>query len=345
MRVLQSENSKKTQVIFHKYDQKILALLCNNIRLPLSKIAQRLRLSRQSVEYRLKVMERAHLIEGSRTVINIRKLGYQSYHYFLSLANESAEQKLLGRAQQSEHVNALVNYSGKLNYELSIMAKIPHEAQTNYVELIHDLPILESASCIILETFKADVLPQLTKELPPPMKYIRNDPSFSKQFTLPPQTCAPDAHDLKILYFLSQDALQSLASLAHRTHLHRDVIAYRIKKLIRSGYILQFRPVINFDALSYSVQALLIKAKRDPKNDPAFKAVIRQNDRVLWATELFGTWDYLFYLLDHTQEEIHETLTALRKQFPDYIQSYEILFAYKQHKYAFMTEAMMVFQK
>ena len=73
MKVLQSEESGK-KVVFHAYDRKILALLCRNVRLPLAKIAQLLRLSRQSVEYRIKVMEKAHVIAGSRTVVNIQAL-------------------------------------------------------------------------------------------------------------------------------------------------------------------------------------------------------------------------------------------------------------------------------
>ncbi len=340
MKVLQSENSKKVHVAFHKYDRKILALLCANIRLPLTKIAQRLRISRQSVEYRLGVMERAHLIAGSRTVINIRKLGYYSYHYFLSLANEAAEKTLVERALRSEQANALISYSGKLNYELSIMASSPQAAQAEFIEITRGLTIIHHAPCILLETLKADVLPALTKEPVPPIKYIRNDPSFSKQFLLTQQHHAPDASDRRILFLLSQDATQSLASLAHRTHLHRDVIAYRVKKLIRSGFILQFRPVINYDALSYAVQAILIKAVRDPLRDKEFKSFIKNHERVLWATELFGSWDYLLYLLNENQEEIHETLSLLRKHFPEYIQSYELLFAYREHKYAFMTEAM-----
>ena len=87
MKVLKIEEFEKSKVILHKNDKKILSFLCYNVRLPVTKIAKLLGMSRQSVEYRIKIMEKNGLIVGSRTVINIGKMGYSSYHYFLNLHN------------------------------------------------------------------------------------------------------------------------------------------------------------------------------------------------------------------------------------------------------------------
>ncbi len=339
MRVLQSEESVK-RVVFHAHDRKILALLCRNVRLPLAKIAQLLRLSRQSVEYRIKVMERAHILEGSRAVVNISKLGYQSYHYFFTLQDEDAEKKVRERALASEMVNTLITYSGRYTHELSIMARTPHEAQQHFLALIEKLPISNAVPCVLLQTVKASVLPELQSEKPPVIKYLRNDPSFSKQFTLPEQVYQIDEKDRALLYLLSQNAQESLASLGKKIHLSSDGVSYRIKKLIRARNLLEFRPVINFEALSYSIEAVLVKVNRTKSEDEKFKEYLKNSLNTLWAAELFGQWDYLIYLIHHTQDEIHEYVNVLRKQFPEYLVSYELLFAYKQHKYAFMNEAM-----
>lgn len=340
MRVLQIENSRKSKVIFHAYDRKILALLCKNVRLPLSKIAQLLRLSRQSIEYRLKVMEQAHLLAGSRAVINIRKMGYQSYHTFFTLADEGAKQILHERALSSEQVNSLITYSGKYTHELSIMARTPNEAQQYFIELIEKIPVSNIVPCIILQTVKASVLPELQNEKLPAIKNLRNDPSFSKQFSLSERSCLLDEKDYELLYLLSQNAQMSLTEIGNKTHLSSDTVSYRLKKLIRGKYILEFRPVINYEALSYSVEAILIKAQRTKTEDEHFQQYVKNHVKTLWATELFGQWDYLIYLIHHSQDEIHEYLNALHKQFPGHILSYELLFAYREYKYAFMTEAM-----
>lgn len=339
MKVLQSEESGK-RVIFHAYDRKILALLCKNVRLPLAKIAQLLRLSRQSVEYRIKVMEKAHVLAGSRAVINIRALGYQSYHYFFALQDEEAERKLKERALASEVVNALITYSGRHTHELSILARSPAEAQHHFLFLIEGLSLDTYTPVVLLSTLKAAVLPELQEEKIPAIKHLRNDPSFLKQFTLPVQNYSPDAKDLELLYLFSQNARASLQELGRKTRLSSDAVSYRIKKLIRAGYIAEFRPVINFDALSYSMQSILMKARRSKADDERFAHFVKSNVKVLWAAELFGDWDYLLYILDHSQEEIHATLKGMQKAFPQYFVSYELLFAFREHKYAFMTEAM-----
>lgn len=342
MKVLQLEELSKTKVILHKHDQRIISLLCMNVRLPVSKLASLLKLSRQSVEYRIKVMEKAHLLAGSRAVIRINKLGYSSYHYFLTLHDADSEKSLIKRCMGGEHVNVLINYTGKWNYELSIMAKTPKDAQLHFLELIKDLIVVDYEPCIILETIKSSALPSSLYEKVPSLKYIRNDPSFSKQFSLQGVAYAPDSKDKELLYALSQDAQISIATLAHKLRMSRDSIAYRIKKLIRGGFILEFRPVIDYSILNLSVQTVLLKVNRTAYQDQKFTCYLKEKRDVLWATEVFGSWDYLFYILTTSQEEINTFISELQKSFPSYIYSYDILFAYKEHRYSFMTPAMKV---
>ncbi|MBI3334451.1 Lrp/AsnC family transcriptional regulator [Candidatus Pacearchaeota archaeon] len=340
MRVLQLEELGKKKVILHKYDQRILTLLCMNARLPLSKIAELLKLSRQSIEYRIRVMQKEHLLAGSRAVINIKKLGYQSYHYFLTVHNEASEKELIHRCREHDHVNVLISYSGQWNYELSIMARHPAEAQKHFLELIKELVIVDYVSTILLDTIKASVLPSIVSERVPSLKYIRNDPSFSKHFSLHEIDYKIDEKDLAILYILSQDAQLSIAEVSKKLHLSRDTLAYRIKKLIRSRYILEFRPVIDYSVLSLSVQTVLLKANRATIEDEKFRRYLKEQNSVLWATEVFGSWDFLLYIVTNSQEEINAFIDTLRKKFSSYLYSYEILFAYQEHKYAFMTPAM-----
>ncbi|MEI6731862.1 MAG: Lrp/AsnC family transcriptional regulator [archaeon] len=340
MKVLITDNSKKSKVIFHKNDRKILGLLCHNIRLPVSKIAKLLSMSRQSVEYRINVMKKENLITGSRALINVRQLGYQPYHYFVNIPQES-ESQFVQRCNASDYVNALISYSGKWNYELSINSKSPGEANREFFLLTKDTKMVDYFPCILLETLRSEVLPKDIPEKIPLIKNIKNDPSFSKYFNTETKKYIPDKKDLEILYILSQDANASLTAMGRKVHLTKDGVSYRIKKLIQAKYILEFRPVINFDTLNFSVQALLVRASgRSKEEDKKFKDYIKNDPSILWATELFGSWDYLVYVLTESQEEIHTFISEARKKFQHYIQSYEILYAYQEHKYSFMTESM-----
>jgi hypothetical protein len=45
-------------------------------------------------------------------------------------------------------------------------------------------------------------------------------------------------------------------------------------------------------------------------------------------------------MLHKAPDEIHDFIRDIKQHFSGYIQPYEILFAYKEYKYSFMTEAM-----
>lgn len=341
MRVLDDSEIIKNKVVLHKNDEKILGLLCHNFRLPLSKIAKIVRLSRQSVEYRIKVMQEHHLIAGSRAVINIRKLGYQSHHFFLTMQNSESERTFIERCKKHDSVNALISYSGKLNFEVSIMEKNPNSALINLSSLIYGLEVADIIPTILLENVKSSVLPSLQSPKISSLKYIRNDPSFIKQFFSQNQKYLADEKDLELLFQLSQNAQISLTSLGKKVKLTNDGVAYRMKKLVSSGHILEFRPVIDYAALGLSIQAVLLKLRnRTPDIDLQLSIHLKENKNVVWATTLFGNWDYLIYLLHERQEEIHSFIESLKNKLTNHLSSYDILFAYKEHKYSYMTEGM-----
>jgi DNA-binding Lrp family transcriptional regulator len=61
-----------------------------------------------------------------------------------------------------------------------------------------------------------------------------------------------DLKDRKILYELDIDARQSFSQLGKKVGLHKDVVAYRVKKLQEKGIIKNFITEINFYKLGYS---------------------------------------------------------------------------------------------
>jgi DNA-binding Lrp family transcriptional regulator len=346
MRVLFTDKVEKTRVLIDKKDIKILSLLCFNVRLPLNKIATLVGLSRNSVDYRIKIMEQKHLITGTRTVINIKKLGFCSYHFFATINSEQDEKKLTERCLQNKFVNALISYSGKFNFELSIMAKSPEQADKEFGKIIENLNSGEPSLCILLSTLRSSVLPGYINEEKPELKHLKNDPSFAKQFELKKQEYAPDEKDLKIMHMLADNAKISLSTLGKNAGLSDDAVRLRIGKLIRAEYILHFRPAVNFDMLNMSIRTLLIKTNKGDKNsENTFNKFINRNEKILWCSETLGEWQYIIYVINKSSDEIHEFIEELKKQYSNYIKYYEILFAFKEYKYSFMAEGITANEK
>jgi DNA-binding Lrp family transcriptional regulator len=60
-----------------------------------------------------------------------------------------------------------------------------------------------------------------------------------------------DVKDRKILYELDIDSRQSFSQLGKRVGLHKDVVAYRVKKLQEKGIIKNFVPILDNTRLGY----------------------------------------------------------------------------------------------
>jgi DNA-binding Lrp family transcriptional regulator len=61
-----------------------------------------------------------------------------------------------------------------------------------------------------------------------------------------------DVKDRKILYELDLDSRQSFSQLGKKVGLHKDVVAYRVKKLQEKGIIKDFRTEVSYNKLGYS---------------------------------------------------------------------------------------------
>lgn len=79
------ETSQKIEL--DKLDQEILRVLCFNARFPITDIAKRVKASAKVVAYRLRGLEKSHLIEGYRPVIDYNRLGYAYYKIWFELHN------------------------------------------------------------------------------------------------------------------------------------------------------------------------------------------------------------------------------------------------------------------
>ncbi len=334
MRVLAA---KKQELLLDKKDWRVLKEIVNNIRQPVSQIAKKCLLSRQAVEYRLKLLRQNDHITGSRAVVNIRKLGYKSYHIFLEVHTPAEERKIISRAMKADYVNAIITYSGKYNLEISIMAREEEEFLDYYEKLIRDVRIRDDHVLILLDTLAAQVLPA---RYFPAMKEI-GPPSFASAKKVRKGEHIFDNTDLRILFALSQDATRTNISLAKDLKVSKDTIQYRIGKLEHEKYVLEYRPVVNYAALGMMINSVLLKVNHLQSSMGEFRKLLKVHGSILWATKTLGYYDYLVYVITKDLEEFHEVINGMKEKYDDIIKTYEILFAFEELKYNFMAESIV----
>lgn len=320
-------------------DWRMLKEMVSGVRRPVSQIAKRCRLSRQAVEYRLKLLRENKLLRGSRGAVNIGKLGYKSYHIFIEAHTPEEEKKLVLRAKKAKYVNAIIVYSGKYNLEISIMARDEEEFLDYYRQLMDKVRIRDDHVLVLLGVVCAEVLP---KKYFPELKELGREVWGRGEIKRRKgEGERVDEIDKKLLWLLSRDALRTKVGLGKELGLSKDGVGYRIKRLEEEGYLLEYRPVVNYSVLGLSINSLLVKLNHDSDEVEEFESYLRGKGVVLWAAKTMGYYDYLVYVITKDLEEFHEVINGLKEKFDNIIKSYEVLFAFEELKYNFMAESMV----
>lgn len=334
MRVLSDKNDK---LQLDAKDWRILNNIIENPRIPLSKVAKNISLSRQSVEYRLKQMEKNGLITGFKAIVNIGKLGYRSYHIFLTLTTNKSEDLFLEHAKKLPFVNAIITYRGRFNYEISIMAQNIEEFLKYYNLLVKGFSIQEDDTLILLKTIKSEVLPY---------KFFKKDvEKYNKTNIRKEVPYNPDNTDITIMKELAENSSLTNTELSSKLDMSKDTISYRVKRLIESNYLIQFRPAINFDILNLSVNTILLKLDQYNLTPQDFEKIVAQEDSVLWATRTFGKYDFIIYVISENLGKFHDFFEKIKVIAEGSIKMYELLFAHRQYKYSFMADSIEIKEK
>lgn len=311
-------------------DRKILTLLGANARTPLTQIAKQVGLSRDAVSYRVAQLERHGVIQGYRTVIDIKRFGYDAYHIFLRLthAEKQVEERLITRFQHYPFARAVITCRGKYDVELAVVAKTGKEFDAILDQVLEDCGdnLQEYDVLMTTSSYVGHVLPQSFHPAPQQKQHKRLEHR-------------PDETDAAILRQLANDATMPVYTIAKAVKLSDDAVTYRMRKLQAGGIITKFVPVINFSSISYSVYTVLMRTGGLTQAQRQMLAeLLRQDRNVLWAVKCIGRYSMLAYICAKSAEELNETIGTLRQHLSGNILDYEVLIAYEEHKYTYFPD-------
>ncbi len=327
MRYLQTISEIKRQKLDVK-DKKILCLLSVNARAPVTQIAKKVGLSRDAVQYRINKYESSGIVQGYRTLIDLSKLGYCTYHLFIKLNSPSKEieNRIISGLVKHNFVRAVINFNGNFDIEVAFVAKDTTDLDEKSGIILGDCQhyLLDYELLIISKKFVARTFSK---------SFIDYQSDKEVHLNLKHDV---DKKDIAILKMIGDSAKIPLYEIADNVKLSIDAVIYRINKMIDSGLILKFIPVINYASLGYSLHALIVNIDGlDEKKEKVLKNFLTQDPNVLWAVKTIGKANLLLYVLVENIEDLHETSFKIKRLFPDCIRKYDSLIAYEEHKYIY----------
>lgn len=311
-------------------DKRILYELDLNSRASLNQIAKKVGLSKQVVDYRIKQLVKNKIIKQYYTVVNFSKLGYTQYKLYLKLQNVDVqkEKEIIDYWCNHHHTIWVTSCRGNWDLAVSVLAKNINEFGKLLDEFIqqYGLFVLEK---VVVITQRSPVYTRAYLDMKKEKKEFRVDTQYQ-------QNAEIDDIDKKILCILSTNARMSILDIMKKVNLSRDVVTYRIKKLMKQNIIAQYRVLINLDAIKYKLYKIILRLHSlTPQKERELIQFVASHTYGTQYLKLVGSWDAELEFEVENEEQLHEILLELRNKFSDIIRNYDTLLIHKEHKLSY----------
>lgn len=309
-----------------KKDKRILTMLDENARYSNSQIARKVGLSKPAVEYRLNRIGKNNLLFEFYTVIDFTRLDYSQYKIYFKFQNTSLEdeKKIIEYWKKENNSVWIAQIRGNWDLAVSILAKSNFE----FGKILNKFMNKFSRFILLKDVLLTEYSPIYARE------YLTKTKPSEFTYGLPSEIYKLDEADEKILKELSTNARIPILDLAEKTHLTRDIVNYRIKKLIKEKVIVQYRAYPNFQNMGVNLYKVIFRTKNfDEIAENKIKQYAASHKKVTQFLKLIGSWDLEIEFETENEDELYKVLTDMRKKFSNIIRDFDILRITETYKY------------
>lgn len=300
-------------------DKRIIYQLDLNPRIPLTTLAKKLRINRNTLEYRIKKLVDKKIIKYFFTVVNGFNLGFNYYKYYIKIKRINKEFSL-SRLFDENEVVWIGRTDGYWDFAITLRAK-------NHVDILKILTkintFFEIKEKSLLQIAKASVFNE---------RWLINTKDIneidSEMYEKIPKL---NEKDIKIIDILSVNARETLVNIANLINLTPEAVSKRIKNLKREKIIVGFKTRINYPSLGYDYYHLLLALD---KSDFKKKVInlLKSFENCVLVFETVGKYDIQAEFIAKSYQEIRLFIDKLKEQFPNEIENIERLFIIEESK-------------
>ena len=306
-------------------DRRILAELDLNARATFHEIGKKARLSKETVIYRIKNLEKKGIIQRYTTLVNFAKIGYTGYGVFSRFqnVNEELKKEIIDYLTDIPELYWIAMIGGKFDIVFGVMAKTVFQFNKIYYNLLNKYGSYLVDNTIAIRTelrqHKRDYLIEKKPDMFKP-------PHFGKE----PLTEELDKLDSDILSLLSNSARMSVVDLADILKKPASTITSRIKQMEKRNIIEGFTTYIK--AQNYGMQSyrlLLSLQNMDEKSRTNLFSYVNTNPQMILGIETVGEWAFEITLEVESHEQLQNEISKLRANFKEIIKNVEFLIMFE----------------
>ena len=134
-----------------------------------------------------------------------------------------------------------------------------------------------------------------------------------------------DAYDKKILFELDRNARQSNAKIAKTVCLSKQVVGFRIKRLLKENVVSSFYTVIDISKLGFTIHKTFLRLQNlNSEKEHELITFLKNHKNVVWVASCDGKFDLVFGTWAKDMAFLDKTLKEINKEFGDYISERQI---------------------
>lgn len=317
-------------------DKKIMGELFRNARASYSEIAKNVRLSKESVNYRVNRLMENGIVTGFNTVIDVKRIGWELFFASVRLRNidTKTEKEILSALSSHPNVAWVIKCIGSVDIKMKILAK-------NIAELT---TIVKHMAAIYKLHFNDYEIQVITQERAVPFAFLYGSSSGKEIYSLHKQREMVEVTpvDLKLLQVLSNNARMPLTEIAQKIKISRDLLQYRLSRLEKTGVILKYRPDVWPKKLGYNWYLLSLSVgelQRQVQNQ--LESLFLTHPNVTYFYTTIGTSDIEVELRVKTSKKLSEILLEVRSILKDTLKRHEIQIILQEYKYTYFPQCLM----
>ncbi|MFA5174223.1 MAG: winged helix-turn-helix transcriptional regulator [Candidatus Pacearchaeota archaeon] len=227
-------------------DRKILYELDKDCRQSSSEIGKKIRLNKNTINYKIKRMEAEGIIQGYYAIIDSSKLGYFSFRVYLKFFNttKEKEQEIIKWLKENKKVGVVSKFDSIYDLGFFVWVKTIYEFDDFWVEFKKNFR----------EFFWNEKVHVFSKVYHFKRRYLLEEKrQLSEKYEIIGSNKIEDYDnlDLKILMLLAKNSKIPLIDLASKLKSPPRTIAFRIKRLEKKEIIQGYRVIINMEKIGY----------------------------------------------------------------------------------------------
>jgi Lrp/AsnC family transcriptional regulator, leucine-responsive regulatory protein len=304
------------------YDKKILYHLDIDSRESATSISKKIRLPKETVNYRIQRLIEKNYIKKFYVIINASKLGYNYYKIYFKFSKFTKDRekevlKFLTNEKCCSHVRII---DGVYDLSVILMKKSAMDVRVflqKFSSLFGEF-LLEKNIHTIITTHK------LNQKI-----FYQEETVRRSIYHGIPVEYVLDELDTGIIKNISTNARIKLIDLAKKLNEDPRLIRYHLKKLEKEGIIFCYSIALNGQQLSYETVQIDIKVK----NLQMVRNMIEYFDSTntcIFAYETTGVYDITLTLHVESDEQLRDIMEKFKEKFMEHYIDYELSSIYEE---------------